>query len=575
MRREISTLAGLAALAAAIAVSAAGLAGGGPVGNGGNADLAAVISDGHTTVETNGTMTYNITVTNFGEVAVNDALVTDTPPAELDCGDWICTGENGGSCGAATGDGQISDVVDLPVGGSVNYQLSCRMAEVSSASSVANTVLVDMPLNVQDVNPADNVATDSNGVVRLADLSVTKSNGVDTLAAGAATTYTMVVSNAGPNAVTSVTTDNFPPELQACQWTCTASNGACAPNGSGDFTDSGSLAAGGTLTYRATCTVAPGASGSISNIVSVAVGKGERDKQQINNSATDTDIVSDQPDIAVTIDDGREYVQVGDTLDYTIRLSNPGISSATVDVSSVLPPTLSGAAWMCVPSGGASCTQGSGNTLSDMAGMPAGSAVTYVYSATVQPGGSDGVIAGSASGTSGGDPNPANNSASDTPPDIIVTFRDGFDAPADPPIMPVAPKAGAAQGYYSGSLRIDPQLLSGLGTQPVSVASGYAAGGMELFTLQLARFGEQVMLRAVLSDAAGLDERSAWLAVDPARASINFAWQAAGGDVQDGYLRLGSGSAVQTSAGRAEPLPLAGLRIAQRQSVAWAVLTQD
>ncbi|WP_386066035.1 hypothetical protein ACFJIW_15975 [Tahibacter sp. UC22_41] len=104
------------------------------------------------------------------------------------------------------------------------------------------------------------------------------------------------------------------------------------------------------------------------------------------------------------------------------------------------------------------------------------------------------------------------------------------------------------------------------------MATGLDANGAELFTLELARFNGQVVLRSVLRDANGLAERSAWFAIDPAQTAIEFAWQAAGTDAANGYLRLAVGSAFQVSGDRREPARLSGLRVLQQQGVAWVSL---
>jgi uncharacterized repeat protein (TIGR01451 family) len=51
-----------------------------------------------------------------------------------------------------------------------------------------------------DSNPANNSASDTDGVRGAAYLSVTKSNGVNTVTAGGVTSYTVTVANTGPSA---------------------------------------------------------------------------------------------------------------------------------------------------------------------------------------------------------------------------------------------------------------------------------------------------------------------------------------------------------------------------------------
>ena len=139
-----------------------------------------------------------------------------------------------------------------------------------------------------------------------------------------------------------------------------------------------------------------------------------------------------EADVSVTIDDGREVVGSGETLDYLIVVSNAtGPSTATVTVEDVLPATLSDGIWDCIATGvGASCGSGTGDTLTDVATLPAGSFVTYVFSATVQPGSEGLTIENEASATVDvgvDDPNLLNNVATDSNLVENPIFDDGFE----------------------------------------------------------------------------------------------------------------------------------------------------
>lgn len=540
-------------------------------GGGTAADLTVTKDDGVTSVQTGGSLTYTVVVSNAGSVAVSGATVSEAPGADLTCGAWTCNGAGGGTCGAGSGSGTIADTVNLPVGGSVTYSQQCTVASVSSATTVANTASVALPTGFVDATPANNTATDTDTLVRLVNASITKTNGVTIVNPGGAVTYTIVAGNAGPNTATTTVTDTFPASLTGCSWTCVASGATCgAANGSGNILDTGSIPSGGSLTYTAACTLSAGASGTLSNTASVAVGAGESDTDGSNDSATDTDTIVALPDVALTITDNRQFVRVGESLNYVIVVSNAASTqTATATVSDVLPGELGAGSWTCIPFGGATCASGTGNTLTDTATLPANSQVAYVYSATVQPGSVDEVISNSASATSAGDPNTANNTASDTPEDVIVLFKNGFETA---PVTIVPEGAGNANGYVEGRLQVDPQLLAGLDMHPVAIATGVTERGVELFTLELARFGDQVMLRSVLRDANGMAERTAWFAVDPTSAAIEFAWQAASADANDGYLRIAGGSTPQQNGSRGERGRLALLRPAVHQGAAWVRL---
>src|SRR4029078_1675266 len=122
-----------------------------------------------------------------------------------------------------------------------------------------------------------------------ADLSITKTDGVASVNAGASNSYTIVVTNGGPFNVSGATgTDTFPAAFTGASWTCLASGGSsCTASGSGNISSWVSLLSGGTATFTVTGTVASSASGSLANTASVAAPAGTTDPTPGNNSATD------------------------------------------------------------------------------------------------------------------------------------------------------------------------------------------------------------------------------------------------------------------------------------------------
>ena len=126
-----------------------------------------------------------------------------------------------------------------------------------------------------------------------ADLSITKTDGVASINQGGSLTYTIVVSNAGPNAATGATvTDNLPASLTGVTWTCTASAGSsCPASGSGNIAASVNLANGGSATFTVSATLSATATGNLVNTATVAAPASVIDPNAANNSATDTDLI--------------------------------------------------------------------------------------------------------------------------------------------------------------------------------------------------------------------------------------------------------------------------------------------
>ena len=259
------------------------------------------------------------------------------------------------------------------------------------------------------------------------DLGITKTDNVTSVSAGGALTYTIVVSNSGPNAATGATvTDTFPASLSVSSWTCAASAGSsCTATGSGNNRGgSVTLAVGGTATYTANATVSNNASGSVTNTASVTPPAGLTNSNTTNNSATDTDTVLLSANLSITKTDNVGGVSAGGILTYTLAVGNSGPNNATgaLVTDTFLPAVFTNVTWTCSASGGSSCgspTSGSGD-INRAVNVQNGGTVTFTVQATVSASatGSFTNTATVAAPVGITDPNLANNTANDS--DAIV-----------------------------------------------------------------------------------------------------------------------------------------------------------
>src|SRR5204862_373017 len=127
----------------------------------------------------------------------------------------------------------------------------------------------------------------------VADLSITKTDGVTSATPGGSVTYTITASNGGPGPVLGATVADPLPGIVSCTWTCVgAGGGTCTAAGAGTINDTVNLPAGGSVTYTASCTINPSATGSLSNTATVAAPGGVTDPTLGNNSANDTDTLA-------------------------------------------------------------------------------------------------------------------------------------------------------------------------------------------------------------------------------------------------------------------------------------------
>ena len=352
-----------------------------------SADLAITKTDGITNVAAGQSTTYTITASNAGPTDAPASQVTDTFPAPLTACGWTCSGAGGGTC-TASGAGNIADSVNLPNGGSVTYTATCTVpASTAAGVNIANTATVAPPMGIPDPTPGNNSATDTDTTIVSSDLSVTKTDGVASVVAGGALTYTIVASNAGPSdAVGSTVADAFPAAL-TCSWTCAGSGGTCTASGSGNINDVVNLPVGSSVTYTASCTVAPGtANGTvISNTANVAVAGGSTDPTPGNNSATDTTTVIAGSGVTGTKTVAGSTIP-GGAIVYTIVLNNAGPGPQADNPGDELIDVLPSQVTFDSASASSGTVANVGNTVTWNGAIAASGSVTITINATVNAG---------------------------------------------------------------------------------------------------------------------------------------------------------------------------------------------
>jgi len=415
----------------------------------GQADLAITKTDGVTAATPGGSVTYTITASNAGPAGVTGATVADTFPASLTC-TWTCVGAGGGTC-TASGSGNLNDTVNLPSGGSVTYTVSCTISSAATGS-LSNTATVAVPAGFNDPSPGNNSATDTDTLAPQADLAVTKTDGVTTATPGGSVTYTITASNAGPSDAPGATVaDTFPASL-TCTWTCVgAGGGTCTASGSGNVNDTANLPSGGSVTYTASCTISAAATGTLSNTATVATPGGVTDPTPGNNSATDSDTLAPQADLAITKTDGVTTAIPAGSVTYTIVASNAGPSDATgATVADTFPASLT-CTWTCVGAGGGTCTASGSGDINDTVNLPAGGSVTYTASCTIS-GTATGTLSNTATVAAPGgvtDPTPGNNSATDDDALIVGLYYTVIPCRLVDTRNPNGPYGGPALGGLS------------------------------------------------------------------------------------------------------------------------------
>jgi uncharacterized repeat protein (TIGR01451 family) len=210
-----------------------------------------------------------------------------------------------------------------------------------------------------------------------ADLSATVGDSPDPVAAGAILTYTVSVTNHGPDASVSggftdtlpagTTFDSItpPPPGSTCQFPAQGGTGAVQCTRT-------TIASGTTSTFTFTVRVDPTlAAGTVISNTATTMAGSTPDDVPGNNSGATTTTVTTRADLSVTKVDSPDPVQAGTPLTYTIALTNNGPSTAAnARLSAPLPTgttfqSLSvPAGWTCITPavggiGTVSCTRSS------------------------------------------------------------------------------------------------------------------------------------------------------------------------------------------------------------------------
>lgn len=192
--RALMTRQALAALVSAVLAS--GIARGGAPTLA--SDLSVTMHDAAITYVPGHAVIYTIVVANAGPDAATGATVTDpvTSLAPVSSAAWTCTGAGGATCTPGPVTGDIDDVVDLPVGGSVTYTLTV-LAKAGVTADLVNTVTVAPPAGTSDPGPGPNTATDTNPAATLFYAATT---GIDSETCGASAAPCKTIQKAIDNA---------------------------------------------------------------------------------------------------------------------------------------------------------------------------------------------------------------------------------------------------------------------------------------------------------------------------------------------------------------------------------------
>jgi uncharacterized repeat protein (TIGR01451 family) len=168
------------------------------------------------------------------------------------------------------------------------------------------------------------------------DLAVTKSDSADPAVAGGALSYTLVITNNGPATATGVAvTDTLPAGVTFV--TATVSQGSCNQSGSVVTCTIGSLTISSTTNVTITVAINPSTRNILTNTAEIA--GNETDGELANNIYTETTTINAEADLSLVKTDSPDPATVGESITYTLIVTNNGPSDATAVILTDTLPT--------------------------------------------------------------------------------------------------------------------------------------------------------------------------------------------------------------------------------------------
>jgi uncharacterized repeat protein (TIGR01451 family) len=253
-------------------------------------NLSVTKDDGLTTAVPGQGVVYTIIVSNSGPSDANGVSITDILSAAFTSGQWTAT-FSGGAAGNTAGNGSISELVDIPIGGAVTYLLAAAI-NPSATGAITNTATVMPPTGGTDPNAADDSATDTDVLTPVADVSITSVTSSTKALPGQTIHYVVTVRNDGPStAFGAFFSDVFSSSFDSESWSSVATGGATgnSPIGSGNIAETLNVPPNATVVYMIDAVVSVNATVSpLVHSVTVSVAFDTTDPVPDNNTATNS-----------------------------------------------------------------------------------------------------------------------------------------------------------------------------------------------------------------------------------------------------------------------------------------------
>jgi uncharacterized repeat protein (TIGR01451 family) len=363
-------------------------------------------------------VTFTITVENDGPDDATNVQVTDvlSGPGNFEVTDIDTTA---GTCNPSSF--PISnpliitcDLDSIANGGSVDITVVGNvlgLGEIHNTASVADTADGSDPATT-DPNASNNTAAASVNGTSEADLAISKTIvGPSTVNIGDIITFQITIENLGPNDADNVTFRDI--QLGGLSFADTTGiPGTCSQNGNIlDCALDDPILDGDAIAF--TFTMSADEAGFWSDIASVS--SSAEDHQIANNTAANTitvGVLADSADLEVTKTANSDSVLAGDSVQYTVSITNNGPQEASdvvlTDLTTATAGSIAGVSGVSISDGSCGAPL-QGLLVCSITDIEDGDTVTLTY--TVQTGSAGTINNLATAGAATGDPDATNNSA--------------------------------------------------------------------------------------------------------------------------------------------------------------------
>ena len=369
-------------------------------------------------------LTYTISVTNSGDLAADNVMLTDQLPGSVV---KVSASVSQGQIVPTMGPTVVAHVGTLAPGGTVTLTIVVN----TTASSVGNiTDSVSVSSQEADPTPSELSTTITTTVLPVppsADLSVVMTASPTSVSVDSDVTDTFTISNLGQEDASGVTaTLPLAPGVSVISANSGSTGVTVTTTGGQVVATAATLAANTQIVV--TVIVEPTIAGALSQTVTVS--SDALDPNLSNNSSTTTTSVGPAADLAVSIAGSSPKVNPGDEFTYTVSATDNGPSDASnVTLSDTLPP---GVTYVSASSSQTSVPSYSDGVVSlSIDSISDGAKVTLliVVVPTAQPGST--LLDSASVATMETDPNPTNNTATlETP--VVGVSNLGISVSAQP-----------------------------------------------------------------------------------------------------------------------------------------------